>query len=133
MNKIIINLTLCLVIVLITGCEIKKESKKETKTFKVTENEVIKERKVEGMKITNISINVTNGVSKLTFDVTNNTDKDYSLDQYQVIFKDKNGGLIAQLPGYVGGTIKAGETKKLNSSIDLDLSKAKSAEIKVVK
>ena len=64
---------------------------------------------------------------------SNNSDSDYKLDEYIIIIKDKNGEEIVRIPGYVGDTIKAGETRTINSSVDRDLSNAGSIEYEVKK
>ena len=83
--------------------------------------------------MTNTSMVTTNGITKLTTSVTNDTDTDYKLNEYMIIIKDKEGKEIVKIPGYVGDTIKAGETRTINSSVDIDLSKAASIEYEVKK
>ncbi len=41
--------------------------------------------------------------------------------------------MITTIPGYVGDVIKNGETRTINSSIDIDLSNASSIEYSVKK
>ena len=50
-----------------------------------------------------------------------------------IIVKDEEGKEIVRIPGYVGDTIKAGETRTISSSVDIDLSKAASIEYEVKK
>ena len=83
--------------------------------------------------MTNTSMVTINITTKLTVSVTNNTDKDYRLDEYMIIVKDEEGQEIVRIPGYVGDTIKAGETRTISSSVDIDLSKAASIEYEVKK
>lgn len=142
-KNLILVLVMLLSIGLITGCGCKKKnnqvskkdndkkSKQTTKT--VTEKEVIKDREVDGIKITDTSLTVTDGVSYLKASVTNNTGSDYKLEEYKIIVKDEKGDVIITLPGYVGEVIKAGATKTIRSSVSMDLSKAKSIEYEVVK
>ena len=136
MKKIVIlTLSALLLVGLITGCGCKKKEK-ETKKDEVkvnTNKEVIKDQEVDGIKMTNTSMVTTNGITKLTTSVTNDTDTDYKLNEYMIIIKDKEGKEIVKIPGYVGDTIKAGETRTINSSVDIDLSKAASIEYEVKK
>ena len=83
--------------------------------------------------MTNTSLIYENGVSKLETIVENNSGNDYNLIEFSIIVKDKNDEVITTIPGYVGETIKNGEKKKINSSIDMDLSKAKKIEYNVKK
>lgn len=138
MKKIIMmSFTVLLIVGLVTGCGCKKKEKVKVKVkeeIKVNTNkDVIKNQEVDGIKMTNTSMVTTNGLTKLVTSVTNDTDKDYKLDEYRIIIKDKDGKEIVKIPGYVGDTIKAGETRTINSSVDIDLSNAASIEYEVKK
>lgn len=138
MKKIIMmSFTVLLIVGLVTGCGCKKKEKVKVKVkeeIKVNTNkDVIKNQEVDGIKMTNTSMVTTNGLTKLVTSVTNDTDKDYKLDEYMIIIKDKDGKEIVKIPGYVGDTIKAGETRTINSSVDIDLSNAASIEYEVKK
>lgn len=136
MKKIIMmSFTVLLIVGLVTGCGCKKKEKVKVKEeIKVNTNkDVIKNQEVDGIKMTNTSMVTTNGLTKLVTSVTNDTDKDYKLDEYMIIIKDKDGKEIVKIPGYVGDTIKSGETRTINSSVDIDLSNAASIEYEVKK
>ena len=124
------KLLLVLILLLVVGCGHKKE---EIKTYDVTKKGVIEDKMVDGINFTNTSLTVENGVSRFITRVTNNTDEDYVLKEYTIIFKDKDNNVLASVPGYVEGVIKAGESKNLDSSIDRDLSKTFSVEYEVLK
>lgn len=137
-KKIVMSLALVLAIGVVTGCGCgkKNNSKKDEKAPVVktnTEEEVVKDRVVDGIKLTNTSLTTTNGISQLITSVTNDSDQDYRLEEFRIIVKDADGKEIANLPGFVGDVIKAGETRTIDSSVDLDLSKAKSVEYEVKK
>ena len=119
---------------LLTGCGCSKKEEKPQDDVKTNTNEdVIKDQLIDGITMTNTSMVTTNKTTKLTTSVTNNTDKDYRLDEYMIIVKDEEGKEIVRIPGYVGDTIKAGETRTISSSVDIDLSKAASIEYEVKK
>ena len=136
----LMTLSLVLVVGLVVGCGCKKkdDSKKGNKEKQPvvktnTEPEVIKDREVDGIKLTNSSVITTDGVTDITTSVTNPTSEDYHLDEFKIIVKDKNGDVMITLPGYVGDVIKAGETRTIRSSVSMDLSNAKSIEYEVAK
>ncbi len=137
MKKMIMSLILMLLVLgLITGCGCSKKetTKKEENEVKINTNEnVIKDQEIDGIKMTNTSMITTNGITKLVTNVTNESNGDYQLEEYTIIVKDKEGKEIIRIPGYVGETIKAGETKIINSSVDMDLSNAESIEYEVKK
>ena len=122
-----------LTISLLTGCGCSKKEQPQDDIKTNTNEDVIKDQVVDGITMTNTSMVTTNKTTKLTASVTNNTDKDYVLDEYMIIVKDEDGNQIVKIPGYVGDTIKAGETRTISSSVDIDLSKAASIEYEVKK
>lgn len=137
-KKIIIIVIIAIVVIMsllmIVSNISKKNNNKEEKLPVVnTEKEVIKDQEFDGLKMTNTSLIYENGVSKLETIVENNSGNDYNLIEFSIIVKDKNDEVITTIPGYVGETIKNGEKKKINSSIDMDLSKAKKIEYNVKK
>lgn len=124
----------------ITGCGCSKEEKKNNEVEKKepvvsvnTEENVIKDQTFEGLTMTNTSLVTTNGISKLVTEVTNNTGADYYLQEFVITVKDAEGNVLDTLVGYVTGVIKNGETRTINSSTDIDLSKASSIEYSVKK
>lgn len=134
-KTIILSLILMSVLGLATGCgcDKKKETKKE-KEPEVKQNlneDVVKDQVVEGIKLTNTSLLIIDGISTLETSATNETQNDFYLDEFTITIKDADGKVIVELPGYVGDTIAAGQTKTINSSVDIDLSNAKSIEYSV--
>lgn len=130
-------LALLLVATLVTGCGCtKKDNKKNNAKDDVkvnTEENVIKDQTFEGLTFTNTSLTTTNGVSTLITEVSNSTGEDYTLEEFTITIKNKDGEVITTIPGYVGDVIKNGETRTINSSIDIDLSSASSIEYSVKK
>lgn len=122
---------------LVTGCGCAKKDNKKDNTkddVKVnTEENVIKDQTFEGLTFTNTSLTTTNGVSTLITEVSNSTGEDYTLEEFTITIKNKDGEVITTIPGYVGDVIKNGETRTINSSIDIDLSSASSIEYSVKK
>ena len=135
-KTIMMAFALLLTVGLVTGCGCSKKDDKKKEDSVVKENtkeEVIKDREVDGIKVTNTSLVTVDGMSTLETTVTNVTDEDYNLVEYKIIVKDKKGNVIVELPGFVGDTIKAGESTVLTSSVDKDLTTAESIEIEVIK
>lgn len=132
-KQLIVILSALLTLVTFTGCGCSKQKKEEPKISVNTEKDVVKDQTVDGIKMTNTSLTTVNGVSTLVTKVTNDTAADYELKEYKIIIKDENGNVITTIPGYVGTTIKAGETRVIDSSTNADLSGAKSVEYEVSK
>lgn len=135
---VIISIIIILLGILIcVSCSNKKVEKenndKETKVVVNKEKDIVKDQKVDGLDMKNTSLVITDGISKLETEVINNTGSDYELKEFTIIIKDSEDKTIIELPGYVGEVIKNGETKKINSSVDIDLSNAKKVEYSVKK
>ena len=137
MKKVIRNIFLIsLCLVLVTGCgkkeKIEKKENKQNKTVVKSKN-VIKEQTVDGLKINNVNLTVSDGITTYTAGVTNTTEKDVVVEDIDVIVKNKKGNELVSLIGYIGGTIKPNETKNIISTTDMDLKKADSITYKVNK
>ena len=112
-------------VVLVKGCSKDDNSKpisiEKTEAIEITDPEIIKDQVVDGLKFKNRVFVIQDGVSRIITEVTNNTGTDYSIKEYNIIIKDKNGKTLATLTGYVGEVIKNKDTKIIDTSIDRDL------------
>ena len=136
MKKIIVIGTLLIISAsLITGCGCKKkEEKKEDNVVKSNTNEeVIKDQKIETFEFTNTSLVYINGTSSLETKVKNNSDKEAYLKEFKIHIKGKDGKEIIELTGFVGSKLKAGEERILTSNCGMDITNAASIEYEIVK
>ena len=134
MKKILRNISLICLCLLLTGCFGKKKEetkKEEPKKTVVKSKNVIKDQTIDGIKISDVDLSVTDGASTYTAKVTNTTKKDIAVEDIDIIVKDKDGNQLVQLLGYVGGTIKPDDSKPITSSTDADLKKADSITYKI--
>lgn len=118
-------------IVIITGCSC--DRKQYSKAIKYKKSELRADQKVDGIDMINTDLIVIDGISHFTVQVKNNTSNDYELEEYEIIFYDETGKKITTIPGYIGEVIKAGEFKIINSTTEIDLSKAARIKYKVIK
>lgn len=110
---------------LITGCGCSKKEETTTEGPKANTNEgVIKDQTVETFELKNTSLVYENGTTVLTTSVTNTSNKDEYLKEFEIRVEDNSGNELVTLKGFVGSTIKAGETKMINSYCGEDLSNA---------
>lgn len=128
MKKII---AIVLMVFLITGCSC--ESKEYQQQKKYSRKSARSDQKVDGMDLKNAEIVFKDGISHFSVQVKNNTDSDYSLEEYEITFYGEDGKKLVTIPGYVGDTIKAGEFKMISSSVDMDLTKIGRIKYKVIK
>lgn len=116
------------------GCS-KKESKKKEETI-VKNNQsknVVKNQQVGVFKMENTSLTYDGNLSTLITFVTNTSNETQVLDSFNITVKDKKGNEMIVLMGFVNGELKAGETKTITSSTDMNLLKAKSIEYSINK
>ena len=138
-------LSVFLVVGIATGCGCKKKSDKngsngsnnqngdaKTEESYNTNEDVIKDQEVEGLKLTNTSLVSTEYSATLVTSVTNPTNEDIDVRIFYIHVKDKDGNEIVTLQGYVGGKVPAGETREITSSVDRNLDNAASIEYELV-
>lgn len=114
------------------GCS-KKESKKKEETI-VKNNQsknVVKNQQVGVFKMENTSLTYDGSLSTLITFVTNTSDTTQTLDSFNILVKDKKGNEMITLMGFVGEELKAGETKTITSSTDMNLMNAGSIEYSI--
>ena len=86
-----------------------------------TESSYLSDQTIDGLSFEKANFEVVNGVSTYTVEVTNDLDKDYSLKNINIVFKDGSGQEIETLLGYIGDKLEVGETKLIDASIDKEL------------
>jgi len=96
-----------------------------------TNDKVVEEFELKGLKFSNISVITDNTTSYVTIDVTNPTDANISMNSINILFKDKDGNEIVTLLGYFGGEVPAGETRVISAQAEIDLTGAESREITI--
>lgn len=118
---------------LVTGCGCEKKEEKPNEDVKVNTNEgVIKDQTVEVFEMKNTSLVYENGRTLLETTVTNTSSEEQYLKEFEIKVMNKEEVMVT-LKGFVGSSIKAGETKVINSYCGEDLSSATSITYTVVK
>lgn len=116
--KIIIIFILSLNI--ITGCKKKEE---QLDDVKVNINDgIIKEQQVEMFQFKNTSLIYEDGTTTLETSVTNTSNNEEYLKEFNIQILNRNGNEIITLVGFIGDNIKPGETKIISSYCGEDLS-----------
>lgn len=96
---------------------------------KNTNQEMIKNQTVDGIAFTNIQCTFDGSYSLLEYTITNQTEDRITLDEYELIVKDKAGNILANLAPDLGVELKPQESYSTGNAIDIDLSDAYSMEI----
>lgn len=86
-------------------------------------NALLKEKEFAGMKVKNIKLTASNGITKFLATVENTSNADFKNQKIVIVFKNKDGSEFARLNAYVGD-IKVGATSEIDASTTSDLSNA---------
>ena len=88
---------------------------------KVNISDKLKQTKeLDEFTIGNIQYKYTNGISTMTAEVTNNSDKATELTDIKITLLDKEGNVISELEGLIA-PLEAGAKTKLSLNVTLDL------------
>lgn len=105
---------------LLVGCGKKEEIKEPSKDIE-TNKTPISDKVLDDFSFTNTNIVVENNHSILTTQVTNNSSEDKSIEQFKIIIKDKDGNVMKETIGYIGGVIKSKESKTIITGVNMSL------------
>jgi len=91
--------------------------------------ELLKEKKLDELEISNIQLKETGGITTLLADVKNNTNHEIQERDVTIEVLDKQGNVITSLNGTID-TVGAGEKVQLNMSVTGDVANAYDFRIK---
>ena len=140
MSPIVIITLVLLVAVLIFGIVSMKPGSKGTNNtnkeeevkYNTNEN-VVKDKEINGILFTDIQCSYDGENSILTYKIINNTTEVINLKEYEVIVKDKDGATLAMIEPNLDQEIKPGESFDTGNAINIDLSSAYSMELNLNK
>ena len=95
-------------------------------------NNVLDNKYVDGLSFENATLKYDDGVSTLNVEVYNESGEIYNLKTIDINVITEDDKQVV-LVGYIGDSLEVGEGKILKTSIDQDLSKAKSIVYKINK
>ncbi len=136
MKKLTIMMLIGILTVTMTtgcGCTKKEKENEEPETKANTNEDVIKDQKVEVFEFTNTSLVYENGMSTLGTTVTNTSEEAVTLTEFNIHVKDANGNEIVELKGFVGEELKAHESRLITSYCTADLTTASSITYEVIR
>lgn len=105
------------------------EQKKETPIKYNTNEGVVQDKDIGGITFTNITCKYDGTYSVLEYTITNHTDQDINLGEYEIIVKDKQGNILANIAPTLDYNLKVEESYDTGNAIDIDLSDAYSIEL----
>lgn len=132
--KKILNISMAMLVgmFLLTGCQNNKDVKPiETKAN--TNTEVVKDQQLENFTFKSTSLVYEEQTSTLQTVVTNTGSKVEMLSEFLIHVKDAEGNEIVTLTGFIGDSLKPGESRTITSSYGDDLTTAASISYEVVR
>jgi PBP1b-binding outer membrane lipoprotein LpoB len=126
MKKIIYIIVISLIF--ITGC-----TSKQGVPYDLTGNIAkitIDEQLLKQFNFQDISLISNNNSSILEIYISNITDAKIDINLFKVIIKNLDNEVLVNTVGYIGGSMKPGESKKMIINIDVKLNKNYIIEIK---
>ena len=102
------------------------------KSMATTDSSILRNQTVGGLSFENATLEYKEGVSTYTVDVYNEEKDKITLKNIEIDFKQSDGTTIT-LTGYVGNSLESDEGKKMQASVDLDLTNSTDIEFNIVK
>ena len=135
-KKIIIAVIAVLLVLvpIISAVVIKNNNKKENNN-KTTENKnsnVISNKEIEGFKISDVKVEIINGLTTFTAKATNVTGEVKHLSGFNIYFTEKSDGDMGMVTVYINGDINPNESVDLINYSDLDLTKATNIKYELI-
>ena len=136
MKKILLTTLVVLSIFTLTGCGKENNNKSvkiDNEKIKTNTNEeVIKEVEIDGLKINRSSLVYEEGICTLTTSITNVSNDVIVVDSVKIIYSDKEGNETILLAP-VGDPITQNQTVYVTSTTDIDLTNAVSVRYEIIK
>lgn len=110
-KKIIILLTISTLFISGCSCSIKNNDGDNKGTIDhnnenlITNENVIKEKEIDGIILENTTFHYDNGVTTIVTKVTNNKDTEFVLNNYKIVITDESGILLASLTNQINVTL----------------------------
>lgn len=128
-------ITLMFSILFFSGCSCSlknnvKDDATDDNIIKITDDEVVGEQNIEGIVLKNETFQVQNGVTTIVTKVTNTTDVDFFLENYQMLITD-DGGDFTILDSEVNENILPNDEKYYTTTLELDLSLSSKVEYSI--
>ncbi len=129
---ILIGVVLLILVIILFGVFNKKKKVGEDGLIYNNNESFVKEQVIENLTFSNIKCTYDGKDSLISYTISNDTDKDISLKNYNVIVKNKKGVAITKIAADFSNSIKAHDKVEIvNSVVGVDLTDAYSMELKL--
>lgn len=123
-GAVFLVIVIAIVLALVLGGNDKKDvAKKDDKPEVINDSaNIIKEATYEGLTINNIMLRTKGDYATFTAIVTNNTNEEKKVEDFDIVLKKGDTKVIA-LYAYLGDPLKPNETKEITASVSMYLPK----------
>lgn len=132
---LILSLTIGSIILSGCSCSVKKEddnkNNENDNSTVITDEKVVGEKNIDGISLKNTTFEVKDGVTTIVTKITNNSDADFNLENYQMIITDKDGAVLTILTSTVNEVLTKGQEKINTTPFELDLSAAANVDYRI--
>lgn len=107
------------------------ESEKEllSETIYNTNDKVVEDKNINDITFTNIECSFDGSNSLLSYTITNKTQEPVTLGEYEIVVKDKDGIVLANLVPQLDIELKPGESFDTGVSVNINLKDAYEIEL----
>ena len=102
------------------------------KSMATTDSSILRNQTIEGLSFESATLEYKDGVTTYTVDVYNENKEKVSLKNIEINFKQEDDTYIT-LTGYIGNSLDSDEGKKMQASVDIDLTNSTDIEFNIVK
>ena len=138
-KKTIIILAGILIVILALGIILfnnnNKDNNKNLKENKIIENDepgIIEDKTIGDIKFSNIECFTENKSTTVKYTITNNGDETVTLEEYELVFKDKDKKVIGTIYAGTSTEIDAEESLNIETTSAVNIEEATSMELKLV-
>lgn len=119
-------------LILFTGCGTSKSPNSKKDNMKIN-TDIMESQTVENLSFTSPSLIYENNNSKFQVTVTNTSSETVPLSKILIHMKDADGNEIVTLEGFIGGSLDANSSKRIDTVYGDDLMNVKKIEYEIIK
>lgn len=126
---VILLIIFIVAVIFIFGYDSNKNNTTNNDIKEVVNKKNIEEKNINGIVFTNITSEYNGSISLLEYTIINKTNEVVNLGEYEIIIKNENGYVIANMVGFLDQDIQPNEEVQTANTININLNDAASIEL----
>ena len=126
---VILLIIFIVAVIFIFGYDSNKNNTTNNDIKEVVNKKNIEEKNINGIVFTNITSEYNGSISLLEYTIINKTNEVVNLGEYEIIIKNENGYVIANMVGFLDKDIQPNEEVQTANTININLNDAASIEL----